>query len=91
MDGFISTAGALIAYTLCPTVKDYLFAGHCSEELGHRAMLEYLGCEPILNLDMRLGEGSGGALAIGIMEAAVQAFSGISTFEEAGVTEKGSS
>lgn len=91
MDGFISTAGALIAHTLCPTVKDYLFAGHCSEEQGHRAMLEYLGCEPILNLGMRLGEGSGGALAIGIMEAAVQAFSGISTFEEAGVTEKGSS
>ncbi len=88
MDGFISTAGALIAHTLCPMVKDYLFAGHCSEEQGHRAMLDYLGCEPILNLGMRLGEGSGGVLAISIMEAAVHAFSGISTFEEAGVTEK---
>ena len=66
VDGFISTAGALIAHALCPTVKDYLFAGHCSEEAGHRLMLKHLGLEPILDLGMRLGEGTGAALAMGI-------------------------
>ncbi|GAH05920.1 unnamed protein product, partial [marine sediment metagenome] len=69
VDGFISTAGALIAHALCPTIKDYLFAGHCSEEPGHRIMLEYLGLEPILDLGMRLGEGTGATLAMGVMEA----------------------
>ncbi|MEE8399756.1 MAG: nicotinate-nucleotide--dimethylbenzimidazole phosphoribosyltransferase [Desulfobacterales bacterium] len=86
IDGFISTAGALIAHALCPTVVDYLFSGHCSEEPGHRLMLHYLGLEPILDLGMRLGEGTGGALAMGIMEGAVRVFREVMTFEEAGVS-----
>ena len=88
IDGFISTAGALIANALCPSVKDYLFAGHCSEEPGHRAMLNYLELNPILDLGMRLGEGTGGALAMGIMEGAAKICREMLTFEEAGVTDK---
>lgn len=88
IDGFISTAGALVAHTLCPAVVDYLFAGHCSEELGHRLMLEHLGLEPILDLGMRLGEGTGGALAMYIIEGAVRIFTDMLTFEQAGVTGK---
>ena len=88
MDGFISTAGALIARTLCPTVKDYLFSGHCSEETGHRMMLKHLGLEPILDLGMRLGEGTGAALAMGVMDSAVRMFKEVLTFQEAGVADK---
>ncbi|NQT70736.1 MAG: nicotinate-nucleotide--dimethylbenzimidazole phosphoribosyltransferase [Desulfobacteraceae bacterium] len=88
IDGFISTAGALVAHALCPQVADYMFAGHCSEESGHRAMLKYLELEPILDLGMRLGEGTGGALAMGIMEGALRVFNEVLTFEEAGVTDK---
>jgi nicotinate-nucleotide--dimethylbenzimidazole phosphoribosyltransferase len=88
IDGFISTAGALIAYTLCPTVVDYIFSGHCSEEPGHRAMLNYLNLEPILDLGMRLGEGTGGTLAMSIMEGAVKVFKEVLTFSEAGVADK---
>jgi len=88
IDGFISTAGALIAHALCPTVTDYLFAGHCSEESGHRFMLEYLKLDPILDLGMRLGEGTGGALSMSIMEGAVSIFKEVLTFEEAGVADK---
>jgi nicotinate-nucleotide--dimethylbenzimidazole phosphoribosyltransferase len=88
IDGFISTAGALIAHVLCPTVTDYLFAGHCSEEPGHRGMLNYLELEPILDLGMRLGEGTGGALAMRIMDGAAKISREMLTFEEAGVTEK---
>ena len=88
VDGFISTAGALIAHALCPTVKDYLFAGHCSEEPGHRLMLQHLGLTPILDLGMRLGEGTGAALAMGVIEAAARMFKEVLTFEEAGVANK---
>jgi nicotinate-nucleotide--dimethylbenzimidazole phosphoribosyltransferase len=88
IDGFISTAGALIAHALSPRVVDYLFAGHCSEEAGHRLMLKHLGLEPILDLGLRLGEGTGGALAMGVMEAATRVFKEVLTFEEAGVTNK---
>ena len=88
IDGFISTAGALIARVLCPCVTDYLFAGHRSEEPGHRKMLEYLGLDPILDLGMRLGEGTGGALAMSIMQGAVNVFKEVMTFEEAGVADK---
>jgi nicotinate-nucleotide--dimethylbenzimidazole phosphoribosyltransferase len=88
IDGFISTAGALIAYLLCPHVRDYIIAGHCSEETGHRNMLKYIGIEPILDLGMRLGEGTGGALAMSIMEGAVCVFNEVLTFEEAGVANK---
>jgi len=88
VDGFISTAGALIAHALCPTVKDYLFAGHFSEEPGHRIMLRHLGLKPILDLGMRLGEGTGAALAMSVMEAAARMFKEVLTFEEAGVANK---
>jgi nicotinate-nucleotide--dimethylbenzimidazole phosphoribosyltransferase len=88
IDGFISTAGALIAQTLCPQVADYVFAGHCSEESGHRAMLEHLGLKPILDLGMRLGEGTGGAMAMSIMQGAVGVFKEVMTFAEAGVADK---
>jgi nicotinate-nucleotide--dimethylbenzimidazole phosphoribosyltransferase len=88
IDGFISTAGSLIAHALCPTVVDYMFAGHCSEESGHRYMLDYLNLDPILDLGMRLGEGTGGALSMSIIEGAVRIFREVLTFEEAGVADK---
>ncbi|MBW2039055.1 MAG: nicotinate-nucleotide--dimethylbenzimidazole phosphoribosyltransferase [Deltaproteobacteria bacterium] len=86
VDGFISTAGAMLAVALEPKIKDYLFAGHLSEEKGHRSALEYLGLKPILDLGMRLGEGTGAALALPIIEAGVKLLAQISTFEEAGVS-----
>ena len=88
IDGFISTAGALIAHSLSPSVNGYLFAGHCSEEPGHRLMLEHLKLAPILDLGMRLGEGTGAALAMGIIEGAAKISCDMLTFEEAGVTNK---
>ena len=88
IDGFISTAGALIAAALAPAVVDSILAGHCSEEPGHRLMLQHLGLKPILDLGMRLGEGTGGALAMSIIEAAVRIFSDMLTFEQAGISEK---
>ena len=88
VDGFISTAGALIAHALNPAVVDYIFAGHCSEEPGHRHMLSYLGLDPILNLGLRLGEGTGGVLAMDVMDAAVKVFKEVMTFDEAGVPDK---
>jgi nicotinate-nucleotide--dimethylbenzimidazole phosphoribosyltransferase len=88
IDGFISGAGALIAHTLCPSVTDYLFAGHQSEEQGHKVILEQMGLSPILNLGMRLGEGTGGALAMHIIEAGARVIKEMLTFEEAGVSGK---
>ena len=87
IDGFISTAAALIAYRLNENVKDYMFAGHLSEEKGHKLMLEYLGLEPILRLNMRLGEGTGATLAMHIIDAAARIIKEVATFEEAGVSE----
>ena len=86
IDGFISGAAALIATRLCPRAKDYLIAGHLSAEPGHRRVLEYLGLEPLLSLGMRLGEGTGAALAMGIAEAAVKVLNEMATFDEAGVS-----
>lgn len=88
IDGFIAGAAALIATGLCPRVKDYLIAAHVSAEVGHRAILDYLGLRPLLDLGMRLGEGTGAALAIPIVEAAVKALAGMATFADAGVSEK---
>jgi nicotinate-nucleotide--dimethylbenzimidazole phosphoribosyltransferase len=87
IDGFISGAAALIALGLCPQIKDYLIAAHVSAEAGHAAMLEYMGLKPLLNLDMRLGEGTGAALGIFIAEAAVRTLNEMATFAEAGVSE----
>lgn len=86
VDGFISTAGALIASELHPRVRDYLFAAHESVEVGHRFMLERIGVRPILNLDLRLGEGTGAALAMPLLEAGVKILAEMATFEQAGVT-----
>ncbi len=88
IDGFISTAAAIIAATLAPRVKDYLIAAHTSQELGHRLMMEWLGVVPLLDLQMRLGEGTGAALALSIVEAACKVLDEMATFGEAGVSEK---
>lgn len=88
IDGFISGAGALIATELAPETKDYIIAGHRSKEPGHRVMLEHMGLEPVLDLDMRLGEGTGAALAFSLIEASVKILSDMATFGEAGVSEK---
>ena len=88
IDGFISTAAAIIAHSICPTVTDYLFAGHLSEEPGHKHLLNYLNINPILDLGMRLGEGTGGALAMSIMDGALGIFKEVMTFAEAGVAGK---
>ncbi|MBI5026123.1 MAG: nicotinate-nucleotide--dimethylbenzimidazole phosphoribosyltransferase [Nitrospirae bacterium] len=88
IDGFISTAGALIAYCLEPKTKDYMFAAHNSVEIGHKAMLEKIGLRPILDLDLRLGEGTGAALAMLIVEAGLKIYREMATFGEAGVSEK---
>jgi len=85
IDGFISTAGALIAYKLNPATKGYMIAGHCSEEPGHIRMLNYLNIKPILNLNMRLGEGTGAVLALPIVKQAANMISNVATFEEAGI------
>lgn len=87
IDGFISTAGALIASELHPNVKDYIFAAHRSVEIGHIHMLERIGHEPILDLKMRLGEGTGAALAMTLIEAGLCGYREIANFSDAGVSE----
>jgi nicotinate-nucleotide--dimethylbenzimidazole phosphoribosyltransferase len=86
IDGFISTASALIATKLSPLVKDYLISSHRSAEKGHQIALEYLGQTPLFNLDMRLGEGTGAALGIALAELSVRILTEMATFEEAGVS-----
>ncbi len=85
VDGFISTAGALIAIAIEPFVRDYIICAHRSMEPGHRAMQEKVGCRPLLDLNMRLGEGTGAALAMNLVEAAVAVLTEVATFEEAAV------
>lgn len=87
VDGFISGAGALIAARLEPRVKQYLIASHNSVEVGHRLLLEKLGLRPLLDLDLRLGEGTGAALAIQLVEASLKILTEMATFGEAGVSE----
>lgn len=88
VDGFISTAAAMIAMTLSPQVKDYLIAGHCSQEFGHAKMLKWLGLCPVLDLELRLGEGTGAVLAMSVVEASCKIISDMATFTEAGVSDK---
>ena len=88
VDGFISTAAAMVAASLAPQCKDYLISAHRSKENGHGIMLEWLGLKPLLDLDMRLGEGTGSALGISIAEAACKILTEMATFDEAGVSEK---
>ena len=89
IDGFISGAAALIAAGLCPQSKDYMIAGHCSVEPGHKLLLQYLGLKPLLDLEMRLGEGTGAALAMSIIETSSRILNEMATFAEAGVSDKG--
>lgn len=86
LDGFISTSAALIANALCPDVKQYLFASHRSVEPGHQLALRHLGLEPYLDLQLRLGEGSGAALALPLFNAATAIVNDMATFESAGVS-----
>ena len=88
VDGFIAACGALVAFEMCPKIKDYLIAAHRSVEAGHMAILKHINLRPLLNLDMRLGEGTGAALGISIVEAAVKIFTEMATFSEAGVSEE---
>lgn len=88
IDGFISGAAVLVAAELVPQVKPYIIAAHQSVEIGHRAILSRLGVRPLLDLDLRLGEGTGAALAFHLVEAAVRILNEMATFDEAGVSGK---
>jgi len=87
VDGFISAAGQLVAAKLCPSAIEYTFAAHRSVEVGHFLVLNQLGQMPLLSLDMRLGEGTGAALAMSIVEAAAKILAEMATFADAGVAE----
>jgi len=88
LDGFTVTVAAALAARIEPKVLDYCVFGHCSAEHAHRALLAHLGVQPLLDLGMRLGEGSGAAIALSVVRAAVALFTGMATFEGAGVSEK---
>jgi nicotinate-nucleotide--dimethylbenzimidazole phosphoribosyltransferase len=87
LDGFISGAAALVAIGLSPQAKDYLIAAHLSAEAGHEALLQLLGLNPLLNLNMRLGEGTGALIGIFLADAAARTLSQMATFAQAGVSE----
>jgi nicotinate-nucleotide--dimethylbenzimidazole phosphoribosyltransferase len=88
VDGFISTAAALLAVELVPDVRPYLISAHRSVEIGQRAMLEKIGIEPLMDLNLRLGEGTGAVLAFHLIEVAVLLLNEMATFDDAGVTNK---
>ena len=87
LDGFICTAAAAVLYRADPRLLDHCLVGHASAEPGHRKLLAAIGKRPVLEFDMRLGEGSGAALALGIVRAALACHNGMATFGEAGVSE----
>jgi nicotinate-nucleotide--dimethylbenzimidazole phosphoribosyltransferase len=87
-DGYISGAATLAALGIAPAARPWVFASHRSAEPGHAIVLRALGLRPVLELDMRLGEGTGAALAMEIMDAACDVMSGMATFGEAGVSER---
>ena len=88
VDGFISTAAAMIAVALAPKARSYLISAHRSQEYGHIQMIEWLGLKPLVDLDFRLGEGTGAALGISLAEAACKILADMATFAEAGVSDK---
>jgi nicotinate-nucleotide--dimethylbenzimidazole phosphoribosyltransferase len=88
VDGFISTAAAMIAVALAPRVHDYLISAHQSVEIGHQAMLKHLNLNPLLDLNLRLGEGTGAVLAFHLVEASARILCEMATFDEAGVSDK---
>jgi nicotinate-nucleotide--dimethylbenzimidazole phosphoribosyltransferase len=87
VDGFITTSALLLARLLDPRVSDYCIFSHCSGESGHAKMLEYLGAEPLLHLGMRLGEGTGAAMAYPLVQSAVNFLLEMASFESAGVSK----
>jgi nicotinate-nucleotide--dimethylbenzimidazole phosphoribosyltransferase len=87
-DGFISTSAAALACVFHPNLRDYLFLGHRSRERGHDSLIEFIGQRPLLDLQMRLGEGTGAALAMDIVAAAARLLSEMATFAEAGVSDR---
>jgi len=88
IDGFISGAAALLAYHIKHQVKDYMIAAHCSVENGHKFILKHLGLEPLLDLNLRLGEGTGAALGLGLADAAIKILTQMATFKSAKVSER---
>ena len=88
VDGFIATVAALVAVRRCAETKDWLLYSHTSAEPGHRRVLEALDAQPLLNLGMRLGEGSGAAVAVPLLRVACVLHNEMATFAEAGVSEK---
>jgi nicotinate-nucleotide--dimethylbenzimidazole phosphoribosyltransferase len=88
IDGFIATSAAWTAFALQPAAKDYFIFSHLSAEQGHARVLDALGVRPLLALDMRLGEGTGAALAMNLVESAVRLLNEMATFAEANVSEK---
>lgn len=88
IDGFISAAAALIAKTIAPLSAKFMLASHLSQEIGHRLVLEELGLKPLLHLDMRIGEGTGAAIAFMVYDAAMKCLAEMPTFAEAGVSNK---
>jgi len=88
VDGFISTAAAMIAVSLAPATRDYMIAAHISQERGHQLMLEWLGLNPLFDLNLRLGEGTGAALAFHLIDASTRILREMATFDEACVSDK---
>lgn len=87
IDGFISGAAALIAHALEPKTKNYMIAAHSSVEKGHKIILDYIGLKPLLDLDLRLGEGTGAALGMSIVEAGIKILTQMATFQDASVSK----
>jgi nicotinate-nucleotide--dimethylbenzimidazole phosphoribosyltransferase len=87
IDGLVSTAGALIACELAPQARQYIIASHLSQEVAHKVMLDRMRLSPLLDLSLRLGEGTGAALGISLVEASVRILTNMATFEEAGVSQ----
>jgi nicotinate-nucleotide--dimethylbenzimidazole phosphoribosyltransferase len=88
LDGFITTAAALVAWRLAPACTHAMVAGHLSPEPGHRVQLEALGLRPVLDLGMRLGEGSGAALAVPVLRAAVTVLRDMGSFADLGLPDE---
>jgi len=88
IDGFISTSAALLAFEIEPKVKDYMIAAHKSVEGGHKVILEYIGLKPLLDLNLRLGEGTGAALGLGLADAAIKILTQMATFDSANVSKE---
>jgi nicotinate-nucleotide--dimethylbenzimidazole phosphoribosyltransferase len=88
IDGFIATSALLVAAKMQPNIVQYCIFSHCSDELGHQLMLDYLNAKPLLNLGLRLGEGTGAVLAYPLVQSAVRCLNEMASFESAGVSKQ---